>query len=99
MSYTEEQAKRLEEQRARLTDLELAMLKTCRCEQDWRAVCHFVKEQRGGEYPRDWFQRVVQSGLAREVMARFGEAPDITVTAGDTTIVLAADDLVEGDKA
>lgn len=60
-----------------LTDAELALLEGAKSELDWDAACDLVKKARGGGYPRDWFAKVLQSGLAKRVSARWGGTDEI----------------------
>ncbi len=62
-----------------ITDAELKMIEDCRSEQDWNNACDAVKRARNGQYPSDWWAKVMQSGLARRVMAKFGTTPDIKI--------------------
>lgn len=41
---------------------EFALLNTTN-EDRWNAVCDEIKRTRNGQYPRDWWQRVMLSGL------------------------------------
>lgn len=55
-----------------LTDEEYAALNLVTTEASWFEVCAMVKERRGGEYPNDWYLRVIASGLLVKITARFG---------------------------
>ncbi len=55
------------------------LMKSSRSGDDWDANCVVVKAAHDGYYPRYWFEAFLESGLAREIMAGFGETPDITV--------------------
>jgi len=46
-----------------LTDEEIQLLLNTKSETEWNATCDKVKHARGGQYPHDWFMRVVVSGL------------------------------------
>lgn len=52
-----------------LTEEEFAEIQSCESEAVWFDICRRVKEARGGQYPNDWFPRVVNSGLASERIA------------------------------
>lgn len=58
-----------------ISEAELESLRACQSEEEWEQICNSIKEVRGGEYPLDWFPKVMASGLAKEVLARFGQAP------------------------
>ena len=47
-----------------LTTEEFNALKAAKSEKEWNGVCDKVKAARGGEYPADWFPRVILTGLA-----------------------------------
>lgn len=47
-----------------LTKDELDLLKSTRTEAERDSACDMIKGDRGGEYPPDWYARVLASGLA-----------------------------------
>lgn len=51
-----------------LTVDELAALEAATTEAEWNAVCDCVKAARGGEYPADWYEKVLTKG---GVLTRF----------------------------
>jgi len=51
-----------------LTALELGLLEQAASAKEWDEVCDLIKEERGGSYPPDWFEKVLASGLAADVM-------------------------------
>lgn len=53
-----------------ITDDELATLERCRSEPDWNQACERIKAARG-QYPDDWFERVLLSGLMARVASSF----------------------------
>ena len=55
-----------------LTSDEETQLRNARTEAEWNATCSAVKRARGGQYPDDWYGRVVLSGLAGRKAAEFG---------------------------
>lgn len=57
----------------------IALMKTSASAREWNANCVAVKKACGGGYPAFWYEAILQSGLAREIMAKFGGSPDITV--------------------
>lgn len=63
-----------------ITDDEIEKLKNSKTESEWNAACDDIKRARKGMYPPDWWPKVQQSGLLREVAARFGkpDRPQIT---------------------
>ena len=59
---------------------ELAMLRSCQSGQDWSQACTTIKNARDGiAYPPDWWAKVISSGLADQVMARWGASSDLTI--------------------
>jgi hypothetical protein len=50
-----------------LTDEEINKLKGCRSEDEWNETCVYIKERRGGRYPRDWWEKILKSGLMHEI--------------------------------
>lgn len=56
-----------------MTNLEvLTLLYAATSEADWAARCESVRVANGGLYPANWYQLVIQSGLAVRVFASFG---------------------------
>lgn len=47
----------------KITETELKKLESCTSDQQWNAECNKIKEVRGGQYPTDWYQMVILSGL------------------------------------
>jgi len=45
---------------------ELKLLDT-NSESDWNRVCDEIKRARNGQYPPDWYQKVILSGMAAMV--------------------------------
>lgn len=62
-----------------ITEDELGELERCASSEEWNAACDSIKRRRGGQYPTDWWPRVMKSGLAARVMRKFGTHPSITV--------------------
>lgn len=46
-----------------LTEIELEKLKNSKSATEWDSICDAVKQIRGGQYPQDWFAKVVLSGV------------------------------------
>lgn len=51
-----------------LTDIEMHMLLTTETENQWNETCDCIKRARGGEYPQDWFEKVILSRIVRKHM-------------------------------
>ncbi len=62
-----------------ITEQEIALLKSCKSEQDWNNACDTIKKARKGAYPPDWWPKVKMSGLMDEILARFGRDSEIRI--------------------
>lgn len=51
-----------------LTEEELKMLNAVKTEDGWNAACDAVKKARKGNYPPDWFEKVIQTRLIEKVL-------------------------------
>ncbi len=61
-----------------LTKNEIERLNEAKTEHEWNDVCDAVKAARDGNYPRDWYSRVVRSGLLNRKAAEFKRGgPDV----------------------
>lgn len=56
-----------------LTESELARLKATKSEDEWNAACDAVKDARGGQYPHDWYQKVLGSNWIAPLHASFNQ--------------------------
>lgn len=54
-----------------LTEEEITRLKATKSEQEWNDVCDEIKTARNGQYAPDWWARIMVSGLARQIKARW----------------------------
>ena len=54
-----------------ITQEELSNLTLAASEKEWNAACDAIKCARGGQYPPDWYAKVVLSGLAAIVRANW----------------------------
>jgi len=59
-----------------LTDQELEKLKASNSAQEWNSICAEVKRTRNGQYPPDWYPRVMLSGVFLEVQATWAVNKD-----------------------
>lgn len=50
-----------------ITNEELSKLRSTRSEQEWNSICDEIKAARNGQYPPDWWAKVMMSGLASAV--------------------------------
>jgi hypothetical protein len=62
-----------------LTEAEYAALESAATLADYARTCDAVKAARGGEYPDDWYTRVLASGLATRKAAQFNVSDKIEV--------------------
>jgi hypothetical protein len=64
-----------------ITEAELLSLNRTKSEEEWNNVCDEIKQARDGAYPPDWWPVVMQSGLAREIMADWtkSDTPDLKI--------------------
>jgi hypothetical protein len=46
-----------------ISDLEIVQLFATKSERQWNATCANIKSARGGEYPPDWYSKIVLSGI------------------------------------
>lgn len=60
-----------------ITDEELARLKACTSEQEWNDTCSVIKKARNGNFPDDWWPKVMQSGLAESVAKTWGGTAEL----------------------
>jgi len=54
------------------------LMERSQSEKDWSDNCNIVKDACGG-YPDFWWGAIIQSGLGRTVMARWGASPEIHI--------------------
>ena len=68
-----------------ITETQLKALEDCQSAADWRAACNAIKDASESKvcYPDDWWEKVMDSGLADRVTARWGASSDLTVTIHD----------------
>ena len=56
-----------------------AFMSSATSAEDWDNKCDLVKEAFGGDYPSFWFQTILQSGVAKRTLAKFGETDELTI--------------------
>jgi len=64
-----------------LTDEELQTLESANTEDEWNDACDKVKKARGGQYPQDWFKRVIAGGVLERFGNRSGAYTGIRISA------------------
>jgi len=47
-----------------LTPEEIETMKSSKTEADWNRNCDAVKRARSGQYPPDWYDKIILSGVA-----------------------------------
>lgn len=52
-----------------LTQEEATRLEATKSESEWNDVCDEIKTARAGQYPQDWWPRIMVSGLAAKIQA------------------------------
>jgi hypothetical protein len=54
-----------------ITTSEISALENCKSEKEWDQICDQIKADRSGNYPPDWYDKVMLSGLMSRVSSRF----------------------------
>ena len=57
------------------------LMKSSVSEDEWNANSRKVKEAFGGGYPDFWYHAIIQSGIASQMVAKFGTTAEIKVVA------------------
>lgn len=52
-----------------ITDEEITLLLNTTSARAWDAACDAIKTARDGRYPPDWWPKIMQSGLAQDIMS------------------------------
>jgi len=71
--------------RDNLTESEFARLNACRSEQDWADAVTAIKDARDDDYPADWYERMLATGLMDRICGRFGQAGFAITSFGTNT--------------
>lgn len=50
-----------------LTQDEVEKLMATKSESEWNAMCDEIKRARGGQYPPDWWSRMMMTGLIESI--------------------------------
>lgn len=59
----------------KLTDAQMETLKSTKSETEWNVATAKIKaETKGGEFPSDWYARVLASGMMRQMTLKWKEA-------------------------
>ena len=59
-----------------------ALMESSTSTAQWNANAQRVKRECGGDYPEFWYPAIMQSGLAKRVLAKFGQTPDLKIPSG-----------------
>jgi hypothetical protein len=54
-----------------ITESELELLKATKSENEWNDACDKIKDARDGQYPPDWYVKVLASGLMHQICSKF----------------------------
>lgn len=63
-----------------ITDEELRRLESSKNDEEWNSICDDIKASRLGNYPSDWWVKVMVSGLANRVAANWGRPNAMTIS-------------------
>lgn len=50
-----------------LTEQEIENLKQTKSASEWNKACDAIKQARNGQYPRDWWTKMMMSGLITQI--------------------------------
>lgn len=59
-----------------IEEAELIMLLSATSSRDWDATCDIIKKRCGGDYPSDWYSKVIESGLYNTARKNFRNIND-----------------------
>lgn len=62
-----------------ISEEEINRLEACQSDIEWNDTCDSIKERRDGAYPPDWWPKVMKSGLADRVTARWDGDTKLTI--------------------
>lgn len=62
-----------------ISEEEIQSLKATTSEAEWNAACKLIKSKRNDKYPKDWFAKVLQSGLMDRIAAKWGGSSEIKI--------------------
>ena len=57
---------------AEMTAANIALMEGAKSEKDWNDAIDVIKKEHGGQYPDDWYPKIIMSGLGDRVAARWG---------------------------
>lgn len=54
-----------------ITCAEIASLKATKNSTEWDKLCDEIKKSRGGQYPPDWYPKIMMTGVAAEAQSNW----------------------------
>ena len=54
-----------------MTETQIQQLLRTKSEAEWNAVCDEIKRTNGGDYPSDWYARVIIAGVINTAQANW----------------------------
>jgi hypothetical protein len=60
-----------------ITETELTLLKSAKTDAAWNAACDEIKAARGGQYPPDWYDKVIAAGLLGHCRITISPLPNL----------------------
>ena len=64
-----------------ITDQEMSAMVDCKTEHEWNDLCSKMKAARDGQYPSDWYVKIIATGFINAKAESFNIHPGITVSA------------------
>ncbi len=58
----------------------LQYMRLAASEPDWNRRCDTVKKAYGNDYPSFWYQTMIQSGEANQILGSFGSSADLRIS-------------------
>ncbi len=58
----------------------LQYMRQATSEPDWSNRCDTVKKANGNDYPSFWFQTMILSGEANQILGSFGSSADLRIS-------------------
>ncbi len=55
-----------------MTEEQIQQLLNTKSETEWNALCDEIKQANGGDYPHDWYVRVIIGGVINQAQANWG---------------------------
>jgi len=68
-----------------MTDAQVALMASSNSAADWQNNLEQVQKEHDGQYPDDWYAKIIESGLVRRVATKFGQTGDIAIISAKPT--------------